>query len=142
MENRNSKVDTALLCETFVNIPGYSVHETHHSTRKERGTAIFVCNEIMTKKRNDLSRFIEKELESTFLEIQAKNGRKIIVGSMYRPPNSKETKFVQEISKIASKAKCENKELILGMDHNMDWLKSSEHVMTQKFLDKSLRAGT
>ena len=34
--------------------------------------------------------------------------------------------------------KSENKELICGMDHNMDLLKSSEHSITQKFIDHLL----
>ena len=32
----------------------------------------------------------------------------------------------------------EKKELIIGMDHNLDLLKSSEHKLTQQFLDTLL----
>ena len=73
-----------------------------------------------------MSKFMETEIESTFIKIKAKNGKQIVVGSMYRPPNSKELKFTQ-LSEIINKVKLENKELICGMDHNMDLLKSSEH---------------
>ena len=105
---------------------------------KGEGTAILVHNEIISKKQLDIVKFVETEIESTFIEIKAKNGKQMVVGSMYRPPNSKENKFTQELTKIINKVKSENKELICGMDNNMDLLKSSEHSMTQKFIDNSL----
>ena len=52
--------------------------------------------------------------------------------------NSKENTFTHKFTKIISKVKAEKKELICSMDHNMDLLKSSEHSMTQKFLDNLL----
>ena len=57
------------------------------------------------------------------------------MGSTYRPPNSKEGNFLNEISELNHKIKSEKKEMILGMDHDLDLLKSSEHKMTQSFLN-------
>ena len=57
------------------------------------------------------------------------------MGSTYRPPNGKEGNFVNEISELNHKIKSEKKEMILGMDHDLDLLKSSEHKMTQSFLN-------
>ena len=81
---------------------------------------------------------METEIESTFIEIKVKNGKHTVVGSMYRPLNSKENKFTQELTEIINKVKSEHRELIHGMDHNLDLLKSSEHSMTQKFIDNLL----
>ena len=39
---------------------------------------------------------------------------------MYRPPNSKENSFTQEINEIINKIKTEKKELTCSIDHNMD----------------------
>ena len=58
LENRNSKVDIVLLCETFlndqtskfVNMPGYKLYEDHHTNHKGGGTTILVHNEIISKK--------------------------------------------------------------------------------------------
>ena len=48
----------------------------------------------------------------------------IVVGSMYRPPNHNLEAFITHVSTIVSKVHTEtNKELILGMDHNLDLLK-------------------
>ena len=66
------------------------------------------------------------------------DGKSIIVGSLYRPPNSKEGIIVNELTELSNKIKSEKKELILGMDHNLDLLKSAEHKMTQNFLDSLL----
>ena len=73
--------------------------------------------------------FKEKEIESTFIEIQSKSGKTIVVGSMYRPPNSNEGSFVTEIMEVICKINQEKRELILGMDHNLDLLKCAEHKL-------------
>ena len=53
--------------------------------------------------------FQEKEIKSTFIEIQAKNGRNIVVGSIYRLPNGKEGNFVKEMSELICKTKQQKK---------------------------------
>ena len=58
------------------------------------------------------------------------------MGSIYRPPNTSPKDFdyqYKELMKTLAKEK--NKEIILGMDHNLDLLKSNNHMETQKFID-------
>ena len=132
-----------LLCKTIlsdattklVNVPGYKLYSDPRKNHKGSVTAILVRNDTITKRRLDLTVFHEKEIESTFIEIQAKNGKSIVLGSIYGPQNGKEGNFVNEIIKLNHKVKNEKKEMILGMDHNLDLLKSSEHKMTQNFLN-------
>ena len=80
---------------------------------------------------------IEKEVESTYVEMMAKCGKHIILGSMYKLPNTNDEKLRTHLAEVCSKIKQEkyNKELVVGMDHNMDLLKSHEHRRTQQFLD-------
>ena len=54
---------------------------------------------------------------------------------MYRPPNSTEGGFITEIIEVICKTNQEKRGLILGMDHNLDLLKCTEHKMMQKFLN-------
>ena len=83
-----------MLCETFLsnqtshlrNVPGYTVFADSRKTHKGGGTAILLSSDIMCRRRTDLVKFKEMELESTFVEIQAKNGCSIVLGSLYRPP--------------------------------------------------------
>ena len=59
---------------------------------------------------------------------------------MYRPPNNTDDTFVESISNIKHKlsSEQEKKELIIGMDHNFNLLKSADHKRTQNFLDTLL----
>ena len=98
---------------------------------------MLVKEEIPFSTRSDIAPFHEQELESTYIEITAKNGKHFIIGSLYRAPNTDPRRLIEHISEINSKRKTESgmKELILGMDHNMDLLKSEAHAPTRKFLE-------
>ena len=71
----------------------------------------------------------------------SKNGKHIVLGSIYKSPNTCEKKLKDHISELSYKLKQEkgkNQELVLGMDHNLDLLKGHEHHKTQHFLDLML----
>ena len=141
LETKNSRVDIILLCETFLNktteklvkIPGYTLICNSRSENKGSGTAILLQNGINYKRRKDIEVFKEKSVESTIIEITAKDGKNVIVGSMYHPPNTDPTNFRIAINTISSTSLKEKKEIILGMDHNLDLLKSGSHKQTQLF---------
>ena len=75
--------------EKLVRIKGYSMYNTNREHSKGGGTAILVNNEIKHKQRKDLEIMNEKEAESTFIEMGAKNGKKFVIGSLYRAPKYK-----------------------------------------------------
>ena len=145
LEQKNSSVDVILLCETFlnknterlVNIPHYQLYSTCRSNHKGGGTAILIRDGITHKRRKDLDIMIEKEVESTYVEMTAKCGKWIILGSVYKSCNTNDEKLKTHHAEVCSKIKQEkyNKELVVGMDHNMDLLNSHEHRRTQQFLD-------
>ena len=145
---KNSKVDIILLCEThlskqtvgFVNIPNYTQVANYRSTHKGGGTSILIRNDIPFKRRKDLEKFIEKEVESTYMEITAQNGKQFIVGSLYHSPNTSEDPLLNHLREILNKikAKKSNQEIIIGLDYNLDLLKSDQHNPTSKFLELML----
>ena len=145
LEFKNSKIDIVLLCEThltkftsnLVNIPRYILVNNNRDTKKGGGTAVLIKEGIPFVTRSDITQFYEQELESTYIEITAKNGKHFIIGSLYRAPNINPSRLIDHISEINSKRKSEPgmKELILGMDHNMDLLKSESHIQTRNFLE-------
>ena len=57
---------------------------------------------------------------------------------MYRPPNTDPTDFRNAINMISSNSLKEKKEIILGMNHNLDLLKSGTHRQTQLFFNDLL----
>ena len=105
------------------------------SNERVKRTGILVREEIFYKVREDLCSFVEGEIEATFIEIIAKNRKLIVVGSLYKPPDNHPKAFTNSLNETIAKIQTECKELILGMDHNLNLIKSSEHKPTQQFLD-------
>ena len=148
LERKGSHVDIILLCETFltkktekmVNIPGYKLIGNHHPTRKGGGVCILLNENIPYKRKHDLNIFEEGILESVFMEIRVKNGRKIIVGSMYKPLNAKSKQLIDGletlISKVRSNQRKDTPEVIIGIDQNLDLLKGQIHLPTRHFIDR------
>ena len=147
MTDKKSRVDILLLCETFltdktsnlVNIPGYQIITNNRKISKGGGVAILVRNGIPYKKIPSLCHMNEKELESVYVDITARGGRQIRVGSLYRAPNTETTKLKEHIESISLQTQSKpNHELIIGMDQNLDLLKSDEHMDARRFLDTIL----
>ena len=149
LENKDTRIDIILLCETFltrkteklVHIPGYNLIGNHQSMRKGGGVCMLLNENIPYKRRSDLDIFEECKIESVFIEITAKNGRKLIIGSMYKPPNTDSAHLIKSIENIVTKTRCnKNKKqpkLINGMDHNLDLLKGQTHQPTTQFINKT-----
>ena len=146
LEKKNSPIDVVLLCETFltnkticmVNVGGYTHIGNYRSKKKGGGVSILLKEGISYKRRPDLDVFQEGETEPVFVEIFSKNGKKMVIGSMYRLPNTDITQSSTNIANIISQARKANEkclpELIIGMDHNIDLLKGSCHNPTQQFI--------
>ena len=83
--------------------------------------------------------FEEGQTESVFIEILSKNGRKIILGSLYHLPNTCIEQFSDHLIDIINRAKKPKggtcSELVLGMDHNIDPLRGKQHAQTHKFIE-------
>ena len=94
-----------------------------------------IRNGITFKPRKDLDHNEQKVIESTYVEITSKDGKRIVVGSLYRPPNSPPMEFITKLNSTISIIKDEAKEAILWMDHNMDLLKANLHKHTQTLID-------
>ena len=124
----------------MINIPGYTLFCNNREINKGGGTAILLRKDINYTRKRDLEEFQEGKLKSTYLEIHAKNKKKIIIGSLYQPPNTVTELFHEHLSNTIPKVKLEGKDkhLIVGMNHNLDLLKCNNHTATRKFLDMML----
>ena len=101
------------------------------------GTGILVHKTLQSRIRKDLEEDT-KTFEHTVIEIKTENSNLLVV-SGYRPPNSNTKEFLSEYKqavKIWQKLKYH--ELIVGLDHNLDFLKSEKHPNTQSFLEFNL----
>ena len=82
------------------------------------------------------------ENECITLDITLKNGDHCLVSSMYRPPNGNAQSFLGCYNSILCQIKKENsKIIIIGLDHNLDLLKSTQHILTNEYVQSNLEFG-
>ena len=63
----------------------------------------------------------------------------VLLVSGYRPPNANYKVFIQEYTALLKKIKkLKRHKIILGIDHNLDFLKTHIHKPTNQFLEKNL----
>ena len=74
-------------------------------------------------------------MEPLFVEILRPQGKNIIVGIIYRPPNQGADIFVDNFNEILAKISRENKICYLMGDFNLNLLNHQIHDATGQFLD-------
>ena len=62
----------------------------------------------------------------------------IILASCYRAPNSNQTDFLTSYNLLLSKLNKETNYVLIGLDHNLDLLKSNQHRNTHEFLESNI----
>ena len=136
------ELDLICICETFLtdvncsffDLEGYTKIEKHRQNRSGGGVALYVNNKHQFNYRHDLSIFEDGAMESVFVELTLGVGS-IVVGEIYRPPNSNESFFVEQYENIVKTILTEKKDLLIGSDQNLNLLRAESHKQTQDFLD-------
>ena len=136
---KTKHIDVVLLCDNWlnenntsrVNTPGYNFIYCNREKRTGSGVAILVKDCLKFRK---WQAFESNEFESVCVELKM-NSCNLILSSAYRPPNINASKFVSEFQLFLSSLKSSGKQSIIGMDHNLDFLKHSYHKPTQDFLE-------
>ena len=141
----NVSPDVVTLSETWLNrhtpkfeIPGYKIFQQDREHKKGGGVAVLVKNQLQCRAL-ELPKIIDN-VEICGVQI---NTRKCQLGvlSVYRPPNTNATAFQSIFEKIVKTARKNCKDIIIGMDHNLDLLKSHIHEPTNLFVEKMLELG-
>ena len=140
--------DVLLLSETWLTpyspkilIPGYELFHQDRIDKRGGGVAILISKKLRCRVRSDLSSKL-KESEYITVDIALKNGNHCLVSSMYRPPNSDILTFLASYNSLICAMKRERpKGIIVGLDHNLDFLKSSKHCTTNEFIQNNLDFG-
>ena len=142
----DTEVDIILLCETWLTkIKESQLDQTTHKlTSKHRqdkiegGVGIMINKNLRSRARPDLH--IETEiLEHVIVELKTDKRNLLIVGG-YRPPNTNVRKFLTEYNSLIKKLKKEkDHEIMIGIDHNLDLLKTHQHPPTNEFLELNLK---
>ena len=135
------QVDVIILVETWLTkeseqrlcIPGYSYHGICHQQRKGGGVGFLIRNDLNFKPRPDIN-CNSGIMENCFVEVITKQ-KNLILGSIYRPTNSNTQEFLSLFKETFPHLVHLKKEVIIGLDHNLDLLKHHLHKSTQSFLE-------
>ena len=125
-----------------ISLPGFTFISKERVGKKGGGVAIIVANRYKCRRRLDLETNNCK-LEHLIVEIKTKCSSFLVV-SAYRPPNIDAKLFLQDYKSLTDTIICSasNKiPIIIGIDHNMDFLKSKVHQLMQDFIEMNIDSG-
>ena len=114
----------------------YKMVEKHREPKRGVGVAIFVKDKQCFKEREDLNIF-DDNCESVFIKIDTSNSgfqKDVLIGVIYRPPNTDVKAFNELITNIIDKINKENKLCYFMGDYDIDLLKHDSHPHTNAFL--------
>ena len=139
LDNVNVNIDFILICETMIYFIFLVIISLVVIVKQTKcgGVGMYISDTYNYITRDGISLFVEHVFESVFVEVLVNHTVNIIVGEMYRVPNSNRHLSIQYYEDIISKLQYENKEVILGTDQNFDYLNStcahSKHLLETYF---------
>ena len=124
-----------------IKIPGYEFCHKDRNTKRGGGITLLLSSNIRYKML-DHAKSNSCTFEHLSVEIDLRNNQKLLVSSIYRPPNTPENDFIDQYSNfVCDLKKRENKGIVIGLDHNLDLLKSKEHAPMDRFISANLSLG-
>ena len=123
--------------QNLFQIPGYNFI-TQSRLTKGGGVGLFICHNLTYMVRNDLCHNLP-HIECLFIELSQNGNHNILLGCIYRPPNTDPTLFNSTILDIL---KCTDdkgyKTIAIAGDFNLDLIKSNTHTPTSEFMHNLL----
>ena len=118
-------------------ISGYASEHNIRENRRGGGVSLLIKDDIEYTIRNDLCNQ-NGILETLFIEIDKKQFNKnqnIIIGVVYRPPDTDVSTFNVHIEECLTKIKSEKKLAYISGDYNINLLNVDKHAASQEFID-------
>ena len=137
--------DLVLLSETWLTpaspsvvVPGYDLVHCCRTNKQGGGVGILVSKNLRYTLCSTITSCME-ENECVTIELELRSHDKCIISSMYRPPNVNVQSFqCCYNSLLCEMNKLRPKSIIIGLDHNLDFLKSEGHGGTSQFIQHNL----
>ena len=123
-------------CDRY-GIDGYNAEHNFRPIRGGGGVSLYIKDTIEYTVRDDL-RFQNNILETLFIEIdkdQFAKRQNIIIGVIYRPPDTDITEFNDHILRCLTQIKAGKKIAYLLGDYNINLLNTDNHAASQDFAD-------
>ena len=142
-------VDIAMINETWlrndtlnkVSFPGYNLLSKQRIGKKGGGICMIIADKFKHRQRDDL--LIKTScFEHLIIKLKTRTAPMILV-SVYRPPNTNAKEFLRDYKNLISSL---NKHIgtktpiVIGTDHNLDFLKCDLHQVTQDFVEYNLES--
>ena len=145
LESLNYEFNVIGLSETWLNsntvsmcnINGYNHECVYRQGKSGGGVSIYIKQHIKYDLREDMS-MLNEAIETVFIEIgkgQFMSPKDVVIGVIYRPPNTDISIFNNYLSDILSSVKSENKCIYLMGDFNVNLLNTDTHVLSNDFLN-------
>ena len=133
-----------ILCETWlnslnktkINVPGYTYVGRERNTKKGGGVGFLIRDDLKFRVKAEYE--INSDiLENYWIELKC-NTDNVLIGSLYRPPNTNEKTFMSDYKRLLKQVNSYKGHKIIGMDHNLDFLKCEKHKITNEFLESNI----
>jgi len=138
LEGKGILFDFILLCETWLNeinaksynLPGYKYVYKNRSKQPRGGVGIYVKDIYNFTLIEEISFFEEGLYESIFIKATT-GSESVIVGEIYRIPNTNLTKALDLYEKTLDVLSDYKEKVIIGTDQNLNYLKIEKHKATE-----------
>ena len=99
-------------------IQGYDFISSHRSTGNKGGVGLYILQGVDYKRRTDL---VIKEAESIWIEVNLKNRKSIVVGTIYSTPvHRNQSSFLSSLDTVMEKLNNERKTVVIMGDFNIN----------------------
>jgi endonuclease/exonuclease/phosphatase family metal-dependent hydrolase len=118
-----------------VDLVGYEFISNNRQDKSGGGVGIYINIDVNYVVRHELTR-MSTYLECIFIEMVVVGGKNILLGCVYRPPNSDVNEFNRELELLLQT--CDTKKgqyILVAGDFNLDLLNSNNHHPTLTFLN-------
>lgn len=115
---------------------GYNHEYEYRKSKKGGGVSMFIAKETEYTLRSDL--VLSNSVESVFIELDkgiVDCNRKVVMGCIYRPPDTNLQEFLVDLNSLLNKLSHENKSVYLMGDFNINLLNSNSHSLTADFIE-------
>ena len=138
------KADVILINATWLNnkspplppLPGYKFVGKPRTDRKGGGVGFLIRDDVVFRRKENLE-IESKTFENIVIEIKYKTN--LLLCSGYRPTNTDLPEFLAAYDKMVNNLKSlKNTESIMGIDHNLDFIKQHLHKPTKVFTDSNI----
>lgn len=116
-------------------LPSYNSVHSIRQYRTGGGVSIFVQENIQFIHRDDLVLKCNDDVESIFIEIMTDKGKNIVIGNIYRPPDTDISTFNEGLNKALESISKEDKICHILGDFNINLFKTDTHSPTEQFIN-------